>query len=128
MNIVQRVLDVNRLTKQLEEAEKKIKELEAQLTRQKISHANYAMVAKDFDASKIYDEIAQTVVEEFKPIIKESALDLLETVMRTVERENRGRNLIAGSVAFDTSNRVYEFRFEMPRISTTVKVMDDAYF
>jgi len=104
----------------LGEAQEKIDRLEKQL-KSRSSGPSYGEVAKDFDASRFYEELVDKVIKDFQPVLEQSALKLLKEAMKSTYKQQSPR--MYGSVAYNLESAVHEFRFEIPRTSTSIVAM-----
>lgn len=119
---VQNLMKTNELLLyKLEEAQEKIDSLEDQLKSRSVG-TSYGEVAKDFDASKFYDELVNKVIEDFQPMLNQSALKLLKEAMKSTHKQ---QPMMYGSVAYSSVSNIHEFRFEIPRTSTSILAMGE---
>lgn len=120
ITVIRRAFDVNRLTKELGQAEAKIASLEEQLASRPVAN-NFIEVAKEFDASEYFDLMADRLMEDLGPVIERDAMSLLKRAMSSL-RSDQGKPILYTSVAQDYYAGTHVFRFGFSRAETQIAV------
>jgi hypothetical protein len=123
--LIRRALDANRLAKLLEKAEVEIIALNAELSSRP-NRPNFCEVAKDFDASAIFPQLADRVIDDLSPFLQKEAISLLKTAFKGLQTDRMGRPSMRAMVAEDYTSRVHHFNFETDRMGTTVMIHNGA--
>jgi hypothetical protein len=122
-NFIRRAFDAVRLTRELATAEIRIAVLEGEL-KHRHSGPSFSEVATDFDASALFPQLVDKVIDDLAPFIEQDALTMLKAGFTGVQRDRGSRATMHGLVAKDYASRTFQFRFEIGRMGTTVNVVD----
>jgi hypothetical protein len=123
--LIRRALDANRLAKLLEKAEAKIIVLNAEISSRP-QGPSFREVAKEFDASAIFPQLADRVIDDLSPFLQREAISLLKTAFKGLQDDRRGRPAMRAMVAEDYPSMVHHFTFEIDRMGTTVMIHNGA--
>jgi DNA mismatch repair ATPase MutS len=120
-DFIRRAFDATRLTRELSAAEDTIADLNHQLKTMRQA-PSFREVATDFDASEYVPQLFDRVIDDLAPFVERDALKLLKTAFAGLGKERGSRPKMYGQVAENYSDRVLEFRFELDRMGTSVRV------
>jgi DNA mismatch repair ATPase MutS len=121
IDFIRRAFDSVRLTRELSAAEDTIADLTRQL--KSIHQApSFREVCTEFDASEYVPQLFDRVIDDLAPFVERDALKLLKTAFAGLGKETASRPRMYGQVAENYPDRVLEFRFELDRIGTSVRV------
>jgi hypothetical protein len=123
--LIRRALDANRLAKQLEQAEAEIVALKAELST-RINRPNFREVAREFDASAIFSQLADKVIADLSPFLQQEAISLLKTAFKGLRTDRMVKPSMYAMVAEDYTERAHHFKFETNRMGTTVTIHNGA--
>lgn len=112
MQKIKAIFDVPKLHARIDELEAELKE------RPVINRDNFYDVAKSVDLEGIRDEIAERIIEEFKPFMERHAIECLKEAFR-----DDGRNKPAFvDVAYDVSEQAVAVNAILPRFESRFQV------
>lgn len=124
ISFFKRVLDLNRMAKELADREREIELLEQQCAyfQAKLnSMPGFGAVAKDFDISEALDEqVFERLFEKLEPFLTEAAMDMLVQGFKDSKPLSSLPRLDV-HVALDRFAMVHEFRFRIPELHARIR-------
>lgn len=118
---IRNAVDVAKISAELEDAKSEIAFLKAEVGNIKRG-PHHREVARDFDATRLFDRVAERVVEDFRPYVKRDAIRLLENGFSELRRRHGDRPMMIASLSEEVSTRTVRVTFQVERMRTELVV------